>query len=153
MKISSVSADQQITTSITSLCKQWRENRDDHLPGICQHLMTNEDDHLPITIIPGKSYFSPIQHQSDSLATERNLSIAGVLAGLLFILLVIAALLRIRARNNKKVRMRNQAEMFKSFPPTYANLTLTFLTCKVAMVSFWRSHALLCIMRYICAGA
>jgi hypothetical protein len=109
MKLSLVSlpADQQITTSLTSLCKQWRENRGDHLPGICKHLMTNVDGHLPITIIPGKSYFSPIQHQSDSLATERNLSIAGVLAGLLFILLIIAAVLRIRARNNKKVRMRN----------------------------------------------
>jgi hypothetical protein len=115
MKISTVSspADQQITTSLTSLCKQWRENRDDHLPGICKHLMTNEDSHLPITIIPGKSYFSPIQHQSDSLATERNLSIAGVLAGLLFILLIIAAVLRIRARNNKKVRMRNLSKLFK----------------------------------------
>eukprot|EP00090_Calanus_glacialis_P044443 TRINITY_DN792_c0_g1_i1.p1 TRINITY_DN792_c0_g1~~TRINITY_DN792_c0_g1_i1.p1 ORF type:complete len:165 (+),score=48.60 TRINITY_DN792_c0_g1_i1:118-612(+) len=109
MKIYSVSSptDKQITTSLTSLCKQWRENRGDHLPGICQHLMTNEDDHLPITIIPGKSYFSPIQHQSDSLATERNLSIAGVLAGLLFILLIIAAVLRIRARNNKKVLRRD----------------------------------------------
>jgi hypothetical protein len=111
--------------------------------------MTNVDDHLPITIIPGKNYFSPIQRQSDSLATERNLSIGGVLAGLLFILLVIAALLRIRARNNKrnnkKVRLRNLSEMFKSFPPTYVNLTLTFLTSQVAMVSFRRSHALLCI--------
>ena len=83
--------------------------------------MTNVDSHLPITIIPSKSYFSPIQHQIDSLVTERNLIIAGVLAGLLFTLLVIAAVLRIRARNNKKVRMINLSEIIKSFPPTYAN--------------------------------
>ena len=149
MKISTVSspADQQITTSLTSLCKQWRENRDDHLPGICKHLMTNEDSHLPITIIPGKSYFSPIQHQSDSLATERNLSIAGVLAGLLFILLIIAAVLRIRARNNKKVRMRNLYRLFKSFSSNNSCLISFVYTFKVVMVSLSRPHALQCISK------
>jgi hypothetical protein len=93
--------------SLTSLCQQWGKIREDSLPGICHHFVVYDDT----------SYSSPVHHHSDSLeaevvrqgfATGRNISIAAVLAGVLFILLIIAVVMRIRQSKTGQVRINNR---------------------------------------------
>ena len=98
MKLASLSQVLTRTTtvpSIPSLCKKWGEIRNSSLPGICHQLMIPNEGHLK----------KIIHHHRDSLEGEimrhgfssgRNISIGAVLAGILCILLIIAAVLHYR---------------------------------------------------------
>jgi hypothetical protein len=98
MQLASLSQVLNTTTtvpSIPSLCKKWGELRNISLPGICHQLMIHDEGLLQ----------KIIHHHRDSLEGEimrhgfsssRNISIGAVLAGILFILFIIAAVLRYR---------------------------------------------------------
>ena len=81
--------------SLSSLCQQWQDVREDSLPGICHQFITQNDDHLKTIILNHHASLDGdvLRH---GFATGRNISIAAILAGVLFILLIIAIILRLR---------------------------------------------------------
>ena len=93
--LSSIPKDNTSTPyTLHSLCLQWESSYS--LPDICHYrnitIVTNNTNSLEVEIL------RPV------LGTGKNISIAGVLAGILFILLIIAIILRLRQTKLVQVR-------------------------------------------------
>merc|ERR1719233_838474 len=89
-----------------SLCHQ--EESFYHIPDIC-HQLAKHSRHTVITT----NYSAGIEIVRPVLGTGKNISIAAVLAGVLFILLIIAIILRLRQTKIVQLHSRGSGVMYQ----------------------------------------
>jgi len=100
----STTASPQRGQTLVSLCKWWRDSKEEALPSICHQFVKIRPDKLDKFLfgdISSQHSFTPIREEIstwENFGTGRSISIAGILGGILFILIIIAFIICLRHR-------------------------------------------------------
>jgi len=129
-------------SSIVSKCKEWADAKPESVPSIC-NLFLNSDNariHELLDKYHTEYSFNPVKEERsvwDSFNTGRSISIAGILGGILFILIIIAVFICIKQRK----RIQSQEDFLRGEFLPYELVELEQRTSRQLLAELRRGRA------------